>query len=220
MLLFKRRNNIDVQASKSGAAEPPDQKHNRVAWVGLAWPLPLEYTRHAVLFNPRDEIDRLQAIRALLDNNLQSCIFGCSAPGSQHGSLSRRVWHKLATSPPKPDAQNECETEPTHKDASDFIGMNSFPHCCAPPQAKEATAKEYITCRACALRPPNSFWPWGVFSESGGMPDYDDLGSRGKNLGHVPVMLSRGDGARGELELLACVCQRSLGFLASGECHV
>ncbi len=92
--------------------------------------------------------------------------------------------------------------------------VRSFPHYCVPPQAKDATAKEYITCRACALHPPNSFWPWGVFSESEVMLHHDGLGSRGRSIGHVPVMLSRGDGAQGELELLACVCQQSVGFLA------
>ena len=57
--------------------------------------------------------------------------------------------------------------------------------------------------------PPQKFWPWGVFSR-----ESIDPSNKMRSIGHMPVTLSRGVGARGELELLTCAYQPSSMFLA------
>ncbi len=109
--------------------------------------------------------------------------------------------------------------------------MRPLSHCCALlsqerssvpfPQVKVATAKEYKqTCRACVLGRHNVFWPWGVFCRIDAKLENNVVALRGRTLGHMPVMLTRGDGAQGELEFLACACQQSFVFLAWFGCHV
>jgi len=63
--------------------------------------------------------------------------------------------------------------------------------------------------------PPKSFWPWGVCSG-----DSFDSSNEMRSIGHMPVTLSLGDGARGELELLTCAYQASSMFLARTEFHI
>ncbi len=87
-----------------------------------------------------------------------------------------------------------------------------FYHSCATPQPKAVTGEK--------LGPSSSFWPWVVFSSNDVMLDRHLRGSRSTISGHVPVMLSRGDGAQGEPELLACTRQPSFVLLAWARLHV
>ncbi len=68
--------------------------------------------------------------------------------------------------------------------------------------------------RTCVLRSTSTFWPWGVFCWAAFALERNKLRMHGETSGRTPVMLSRGDAAQGELELLACACQSSSVFLA------